>query len=104
VPRPLLRRASRVSATAGAMVVEIHHYHHVDDAAGERHTAARISELQAETPHRSWAELPDEPYTGHSASQGHNRLPTIFEEPPYVDASSKPSADAVRVVLSRRGW
>ncbi|KAF3027570.1 hypothetical protein E8E12_000442, partial [Didymella heteroderae] len=66
------------------MVVEIHHYHHVDYAAGEMHTAARIFELQAaETPHRSLAELPGELYTSQSASQGHNRLPTIFEEPPY---------------------
>jgi hypothetical protein len=102
--KSLLRGASSVSATAGTMVVEIHHYHHVHDAAGKMHAAARISELQAETLHRSWAELPSELNTSHSTSRGHNRLPTIFEEPPHVDASSKPSADAVRVALSRRGW
>jgi hypothetical protein len=102
--RSLLRRASSFSAIVGTMVVEIYYYHHVDHAAGGIHTAARISEFQAENPHRSWAELPSELYTSHSASQGQNRLPTILEEPPYVDVSSKPSADAVRVVLSRKGW
>ena len=102
--RSLLRRASSVSATAGTMVVEIHHYHHVGHAADEMHTAACIPELQAESPHRSWAELPGERYTSHSAPQGHGRLPTIFEEPAYVDASSKPSADAVRAALVRNAW
>lgn len=102
--KSLLRRASSVSANAGTTVVEIHHYHHIDHAAGEMHMAGRIPELQAKSPHEGWAELPGELYTSHTASQGHGRLPIIFEEPPNVDASSKPFADAVRVALSRRGW
>lgn len=95
--RSLLRRV--LSATAGTILVEIHHYHHAEHTASE----TRISELQAESMHRQWAELPGEPIK-NSASQGHDRLPVILEEPPHVDASSKPSAGAVRIALSRRGW
>ncbi|KAJ4982836.1 hypothetical protein SVAN01_11656 [Stagonosporopsis vannaccii] len=101
--RSLLRRFSSVSATAGTMVVEIHHYHHVDQAAGNMHMARCISEAQAQSPHKSWTKLPGKVYTSRLASQGHGRLPTTHEEPPYVDASSKPSEDAVRVALRRRG-
>lgn len=102
--KSLLRKASSVSAAADTVVVEVHHYYHAGHPAGEMHVAACVSELHTEPAQESWAELPGELFASHSAPQGHGRLPTILEEPPCVDVSSKPSADAVRAALSRRGW
>jgi hypothetical protein len=99
----LLRRASEVNATTCAIVVEIHHYYHTDYSTGNMHAATHVSELHAESSLGNWAELPGEPFACHSPSQCHDKLPTIFEEPQYVDASTKPSAKAVRGALSGRG-
>ena len=99
--KSLLRKIPSVSATAQPMIVELHHFYHVDYAVGEMHTATRSSELQADIPRKRWAELPGQPDTSRSVPQVNSRLSPILEEPPYVNAGSKPSADAVRLALSR---
>jgi hypothetical protein len=94
----LLRKASDAKA---AVVVEIHHHYHTDYAAGTTYVPVRASELCAEPSQGSWAELPGEAVPCHFTSQSYGTLPTIFEEPQYVDTSKKPSAKAVREAL---GW
>lgn len=101
--KSLLHKALSARAAAGTFVFEVHHHYHADHSFGDTHVTAYASELHAETAQRSWAELPGELSASYLTSQGHARLPTILEEPPYVDASSKPSAHAVKAALSKRG-
>ncbi|KAF2820757.1 hypothetical protein CC86DRAFT_387208 [Ophiobolus disseminans] len=97
--KSLLRMASSAS-----VVVEIHHYYHDNHLASETQATTYVSELHAEPTQQSWAELPCERFTSQLTSEGHRTLPTIFEETPSINASSKPNADAVRAALDRRGW
>jgi hypothetical protein len=100
----LLRKASEVDAATTALTVQIHHYYPIDYCASNTLAAAHISELHAETSQKSCVELPGEPFAYQFPSQGYGRLPTIYEEPPYVSASTKPSAKEVRETLSKGGF
>lgn len=98
----MLQIPSSAGASASTVVIELHHYHYLSHPVSKTYADARVPELCAESPPQSWAELPSNDYTGHSVSRDHGRLPTIFEEPPYVDMSNKPTEDMVREAICRR--
>jgi hypothetical protein len=89
----LLRKASRNSSNTSSLVVEVHHYHHTSRPNEDRHDRTHIysSELHAESLPKGRAVSPV-----RSVLQRHGRLPTIREEPPSVEAFTKPSANVVR--------
>ena len=98
--KSFLRKVSKSST----FVVEIHHFHPQFDATvhprEQTRSQSHTSELNATSP-RNLAELPDSDLVGSSVFQGPRKLPTIFEEPPYVNLPTKPSVDEVRERLSQ---
>jgi hypothetical protein len=104
-------------ADAGPVIVNVHHHHHLrypadgtpppgyvsELADGGSELLGQASELCGDQGLQARVELPVRD-TGCSAWRGHGALPAMLEEPPRVNASTKPSQDAVRGRLGRKGW
>jgi hypothetical protein len=105
-------------ADAGPLIVNVHHHHHhrypadgtpppgyVSELADDSSALpGQASELHGDQSLQARVELPVRHTTGCSAWRGHGALLPVLEEPPRVDASTKPSQDAVRERLGRERW
>ena len=93
------------SSNPNVLAIEINHYHYSDPSSKEPHlvNAAELPEGISST---GRVELPgDSTYLSKYRVYIPCRLSTIFEEePPSVDASTKPSQDFVESCITRRGW
>ena len=92
------------SGRANILVVEVHHYYYAPRPDDETRSHVRIAELQADSALDGRAELSGSDSLSRTAFRGRAELPPETEEPPYVDACTKPSEAAVRAAISRRRW
>jgi hypothetical protein len=87
--KDLLRKRLGNNSNASSLVIEVHHYHHASRPNEDRLERTHIysSELHAES-------LPNDHTVLPVCSAG--RLSTVREEPPPVEAFTKPSENVVR--------
>jgi hypothetical protein len=102
--KTLLRKTSVPSGRANILVVEVHHYYYAPRPDDETRSHVRVAELQADSAPDGRAELSGSDSLSRTAFRGRAELPPVTEEPPYVDACTKPSEAAVRAAISRRRW
>ena len=102
--KTLLRKASVSGARANILVVEVHHYYHTSRPDDETRSHIHVSELHAGSARDDRAELSGSDSLSRSAFRGRAELPLGTEEPPRVDACTKPSKAAVKAAFSKRRW
>ncbi len=102
--RTLVRKASVSGGRANILVVEVHHYYHTRRPDDETRSHIHVAELQADSALDGRAELSGSDSLSRTAFRGLAELPAVTEEPPCVDACTKPSEAAVRAAVSRRRW